>query len=248
MTVTVPVTVTVNLVIMRFNNKEIIMSEKKSVVLLSGGLDSFVTAGIAIDEGYAISLLTINYRQRHNVELGKAEKIAAYFGVDRKQILIDLRSIGGSALTDSNLAVPSSGIGDGIPITYVPGRNTIFVSLALAYAEVIGAEAVFAGFNHVDYSGYPNCRPEYVLAFNELAKLSSKRAVEGNPIKILAPLLNLGKDEIIRKGAELGLDLSLTHSCYNPTTPDLACGVCDSCRIRKAGFEKAGIVDPTRYI
>lgn len=225
---------------------------KKAVVLLSGGLDSATVASIAIEQGYAIYALTMLYGQRHAIESEAAKRVAQSLGVqDHLFQTIDLRQFGGSALTDA-IEVPKSSdvtkIGGGIPVTYVPARNTIFLSFALGYAEVIGAADIFLGVNAVDYSGYPDCRPVFIEAFEQLANVATRVGVEGQPFKIHAPLLKMTKEEIIREGTRLGVDYSLTHSCYDPTTDGLACGHCDSCLLRKAGFEQAGLADPARYV
>lgn len=220
---------------------------KNAVVLLSGGLDSATTLAIAIDEGFDCLALSFNYGQRHGVELGAAKRVADFFGVSEHNIIdIDLRQIGGSALTDS-IAVPELPT-EGIPVTYVPARNTIFLAYALAFAEVRKCNDIFIGVNAVDYSGYPDCRPEYIKAFANMARLATKAGIEGQPVNIHTPLINLGKADIIRTGTELGVDYSITVSCYQATDNGFACGVCDSCRFRKEGFRLAGIDDPARYI
>ncbi len=223
------------------------IAEKKAVVLLSGGLDSATTLAIAESEGYTCYALSFDYGQRHRVELNAAEDIAAAFNVaDHKTLHLDLNQLGGSALTDMTLAVPDHHEG-GIPITYVPARNTIFLSFALAWAEVIQANHIFIGVNALDYSGYPDCRPEYIDAFQVMSALATKAGVEGEPVKIHTPLIDLSKSGIIRKGIELGVDYSLTVSCYQADMAGKACGRCDSCRFRADGFTEAGIDDPTRY-
>ena len=219
----------------------------KAVVLLSGGLDSATVLAIALSEGYDVHALSFDYGQRHNRELESAVKIAKYYNVPHKILKIDLRQIGGSALTD-DIDVPEredAAVSDEIPITYVPARNTILLSYALAYAEVIDADAIFYGANAIDYSGYPDCRPEYIKAFEEVARLGTKRGVEGKPIRILAPLVNLTKAEIIKKGMELGVPYHLTWSCYRGG--EKACGRCDSCLLRLKGFMEAGYTDPLEY-
>ena len=219
----------------------------KAVVLLSGGLDSATTLAIAINNGFDCVALSFNYGQRHAVELGAARRVAEFFRVTEHNFIdIDLRQVGGSALTDM-IAVPESPT-EGIPVTYVPARNTIFLAYALALAEVRQCNNIFIGINAVDYSGYPDCRPEYIEAFANLARLATKAGVEGQPVNIHTPLINLGKADIIRKGTALGVDYSMTVSCYQADEYGNACGVCDSCRFRKEGFRLAGIADPTHYI
>jgi 7-cyano-7-deazaguanine synthase len=223
-----------------------------AVILLSGGLDSATVAAIAKNDGYRLHALSIDYGQRHRLELDAAARVAAAVGVASHVVVpLDLRVFGGSSLT-SDEGVPkhrdAASIGTGIPSTYVPARNTIFLSLALALAEVKGAFDLFIGANALDYSGYPDCRPEYVEAFERMANLATKAAVEsGRPFHIHAPLMQLDKAGIIRRGTELGVDYALTLSCYDPAPPNLACGACDSCQLRRKGFTEAGIVDPTRY-
>ena len=220
---------------------------KKAVVLVSGGLDSATTLALAKEQGYACYAISFDYGQRHRCELEAARKVAGSAGViEHKVITLDLDNIGGSALTDLNIAVPAQPT-EGIPVTYVPARNTVFLSLALAWAEVLAADAIFIGVNAVDYSGYPDCRPEFIDAFANLAKLATKAGVEGHPIKIETPLIHLSKAEIIQQGIRLGVDYANTISCYDPDEAGRACGRCDSCRLRAAGFEDAGVVDPTRY-
>lgn len=219
----------------------------KAVVLLSGGLDSATTLAIAKVQGYACYALSFNYGQRHAAELNAAKKVARVFNVmEHKVIDLDLAQIGGSALTDKNIAVPEAK-SEGIPITYVPARNTIFLSYALAWAEVLDISDIFIGVNAVDYSGYPDCRPEYIAAFENMARLATKAGVEGNPFKIHTPLIQLSKSDIIKSGTELGVDYSITVSCYQADDQGRACGVCDSCRFRKEGFSEALIPDPTIY-
>ena len=219
----------------------------KAVVLLSGGLDSATALAMAKDQGYECHALSFDYGQRHGVELDAAKKIAAVVAVNEHKILhVDLTRIGGSALTDKTIDVPDRPT-EGIPVTYVPARNTIFLSFALGYAEVIQAFDIFIGVNAVDYSGYPDCRPEYIEAFENLAKLATRAGVEGGSFRIHTPLIRLSKAEIIRAGHDLGVDYSLTVSCYNADRQGRACGVCDSCRFRKEGFNGAGIPDPTLY-
>lgn len=219
----------------------------RAVVLLSGGLDSATTLAIARREAQACHALTLDYGQRHRLELEAARRVARALGAHEHRIAaFDLSWVGGSALTDAALAVPDRP-GDGIPSTYVPARNTILLSLALGWAEVLGAEAIYIGANAVDYSGYPDCRPEYLEAFERLAGLATKAGVEGRRLRIRAPLVHLPKAEIIRTGARLGVDFALTLSCYDPDGGGRACGVCDSCRLRAEGFRAAGIPDPTLY-
>ncbi|HZN23049.1 MAG TPA: 7-cyano-7-deazaguanine synthase QueC [Burkholderiales bacterium] len=221
---------------------------RPAVVLLSGGLDSATTLAIARSEGYACYCLSVDYGQRHRAELDAASHVARSLGaVEHRITALDLTAFGGSALTDASIAVPTEGVQSGIPITYVPARNTIFLALALAYAEVRGAADLFFGANAVDYSGYPDCRPEYMRAFEAVANLATKAAVDGRKLTLHTPIIHSSKAEIIRRGGELGVDYSLTVSCYQATAEGLACGLCDSCRLRRAGFEAAGVRDPTRY-
>jgi 7-cyano-7-deazaguanine synthase len=225
---------------------------KKAVVLLSGGLDSTTALAIAISEGHSAYALSFRYGQRHAAELESARRVAAAFKVDRHLIAdVDLRAIGGSALTD-DIEVPkrrtAGEMASEIPVTYVPARNTIFLSFALAWAEVVGAADIFIGVNALDYSGYPDCRPEYVAAFERMANLATKAAVEGRlRLRIHTPLISMTKAEVIRAGLALGVDYSLTHSCYDPAPGPLACGRCDSCRLRLKGFAEAGARDPLDY-
>jgi 7-cyano-7-deazaguanine synthase len=220
---------------------------KKAVVLLSGGLDSATTLAIARSEGYETHCLTIDYSQRHRAELAAAARVARALGAASHKVLaIDLTAVGGSALTDRSIAVPEAPT-PGIPVTYVPARNTILLSLALAWAEVLGAQDLFFGANAVDYSGYPDCRPDYMRAFETLANLATRAAVEGRRLTLHTPIIDLAKAEIIRRGRALGVDYRLTVSCYQPTDDGLACGRCDACRLRRAGFESARVPDPTRY-
>ena len=219
---------------------------RKAVVLLSGGLDSMVCAGLAREAGFDVLALTIDYNQRHRVELEAAGAIAALLA-DRHIVLpIDLRAFGGSALTGDS-EVPKGGLGDAIPVTYVPARNTIFLSLALAWAEAAGARDIFIGVNALDYSGYPDCRPEFVAAFERLARLATREGVEGEGFAIRAPLQHMTKADIVREARRLGLDAGLSHSCYDPAADGSHCGLCDACRLRAKGFADAGIADPTRY-
>lgn len=220
---------------------------KKAVVLLSGGLDSATVLAIAKGEGYRCHALSFDYGQRHGAELAAAVRIADRFGVDGHKIIrIGLDAIGGSALTDGHIAVPDRPQ-EGIPVTYVPARNTVFLAFALGWAEVLGSSDIFIGVNAVDYSGYPDCRPEYIAAFQNLAKLATKAGVEGAEFRIHTPLIRLSKAEIIHLGTGLGVDYSLTVSCYSAAANGSACGVCDACRLRAAGFAAAGVADPTRY-
>lgn len=221
---------------------------KKAIILLSGGLDSASSLAIAKKEKYDCYALSVNYHQRHNYELVAAKNIANFFSVkDLKEVEIDLSWLQNSALTNKSLNIPENP-SSGIPVTYVPARNTIMMSLAMAWAESIDCTNIFIGVNAVDYSGYPDCREEYIKSFQNMANLATKKAVEGDLIKIHTPLINLSKKEIIQKGVELGVDYSLTVSCYQVTSDGLACGKCDSCRLRKAGFKDAGLPDPTRYL
>jgi len=225
-----------------------VRDKRNAVVLVSGGLDSATLLAMAVSQGYQCHALAFNYGQKHQAELKAAEDLSQKLGaVDYKVINLDLRAIGGSALTDEELKVPESGVEEGIPITYVPARNTVFLSLALGYAEVLDAESIFIGVNAVDYSGYPDCRPEFIGAFNQVAALATRCGVEGEPVSVKTPLIDLSKADIIRVGTELGVDYSLTVSCYQADAEGKACGVCDSCRLRALGFQQAGIVDPTRY-
>jgi 7-cyano-7-deazaguanine synthase len=219
----------------------------KAVILLSGGLDSATVLAMAKAQAYECYALSFNYGQRHATELNAAAKIAAVFdATEHKTIDLDLTQIGGSALTDNNIDVPESAT-DGIPVTYVPARNTIFLSYALAWAEVLDINNIFIGVNAVDYSGYPDCRPEYIQAFERMANLATKSGVEGSKLTIHTPLINLSKADIIQQGNQLNVDYALTISCYQVDEDGAACGVCDSCRFRKEGFENAGIPDPTHY-
>jgi 7-cyano-7-deazaguanine synthase len=220
---------------------------RQAVVLLSGGLDSMVSAGLAREAGFAINALTIDYNQRHRCELDAAATIAQHLGALRHVVLpLDLRQFGGSALTD-DIAVPKEGVGPDIPVTYVPARNLVFLSLTLAWAEAIGAHDIFIGVNALDYSGYPDCRPEFISAFENIAELATKAGAEGQRLTIHAPLQFLGKADIAREADRLGLDPGMSWSCYDPQPDGRACGLCDSCRLRKAGFAEAGLIDPTPY-
>lgn len=223
------------------------MTDKKAVILLSGGLDSATVVAMARAEGYACYTMSFDYGQRHRSELQAAERVAQQLGViEHKVIGMNLNGIGGSALTDSSIAVPEHLV-EGIPVTYVPARNTLFLSLALGWAEVLGASDIFIGVNAVDYSGYPDCRPEFIAAFEVLANLATKAGVEGQGFSIQAPLQAMSKGEIITAGLRLGVDYALTVSCYQADEQGRACGKCDSCRLRAAGFAQAGVADPTRY-
>ena len=226
---------------------------KKAIVLSSGGIDSTTVMAIAKSEGYEIYSLSFRYGQRHFLEIDAAQRVALFLGTRKHLIIdIDLRTIGGSALTDDSEVPKSrneSEMQQSIPITYVPARNTIFLSYALAWAEVLGVSDIFIGVNAVDYSGYPDCRPEYIAAFENMANLATKVGVEGKTlIKIRTPLIHMSKADIIRQGIELGIDYSITHSCYDPLSDGKSCGQCDSCLLRKKGFREAGIQDPAKYI
>ena len=221
---------------------------RPAVVLLSGGLDSATTLAIARDDGFACHAMSVDYGQRHHAELAAAARVATTLGASSHRILhLDLSQLGGSALTDPAIAVPTDGVKPGIPVTYVPARNTIMLALALAWAEVLEARDIFVGVNAVDYSGYPDCRPEYIRAFETMANLATKAAVEGHPLTLHAPLIDLSKAEIVRRGAALGVEFALTVSCYQADGEGRACGACDSCRLRREGFAAAGLADPTRY-
>jgi 7-cyano-7-deazaguanine synthase len=222
---------------------------KPAVVLLSGGLDSATCLAIARSQGFDCYCLSFDYGQRHRAELKAAERVAKALGAAEHRILrLDLAQFGGSALTDTRIAVPTEGVQPGIPVTYVPARNTIMLSLALAWAEVLGSRDIFVGVNAVDYSGYPDCRPDYIAAFETMANLATRAGVEGARLTIHTPLIELSKADIIRKGVELGVDYALTVSCYRADADGHACGVCDSCRLRAEGFAAAGFADPTRYL
>ena len=222
-------------------------SMRRAVVLLSGGLDSASALAIARSQGFECYALSVAYGQRHSAELDAARRVAGSLGArDHRIMHVDLAGIGGSALTDPSIAVPEQPT-SGIPVTYVPARNTILLALALAYAEVTSSEAIFTGANAIDYSGYPDCRPEYLQAFQAMANLATRRAVEGAPMRIESPIVRMGKADIVRTGYELGVDFALTVSCYNADAAGRACGRCDACRFRREGFERAGIPDPTRY-
>ena len=225
------------------------MSEqKRAVILVSGGLDSTTVLAMAQSQGYACYTLSFDYGQRHRAELYAAGRVSRALGdVEHKLVKLNLDSIGGSALTDLSIAVPEEETG-GIPITYVPARNTVFLSIALGWAEVLGAHDIFIGVNAVDYSGYPDCRPEYIAAFETMANLATRAGVEGQKITIHTPLMTLGKGDIILAGIALGVDYAITVSCYQATEEGLACGKCDSCRLRRQGFADTGLEDPTHYL
>ncbi|MGD8406981.1 MAG: 7-cyano-7-deazaguanine synthase QueC [Thiohalophilus sp.] len=221
---------------------------KKAVVLVSGGLDSATTLAIAREQGYDCYAISFDYGQRHRCELESASQVARSLGaVEHKLMQLNMDDVGGSALTDESISVPDGGLQEGIPVTYVPARNTVFLSLALGWAEVLEADAIFIGVNAVDYSGYPDCRPEYIEAFQRMADLATRRGVEGQSIQIKAPLIQLSKAEIILQGLKLGVDYGLTVSCYAPDNACRACGRCDACRLRQAGFAAAAVPDPTHY-
>jgi 7-cyano-7-deazaguanine synthase len=225
---------------------------RRAVVLLSGGLDSATTLAIARTEGFEAHALTFRYGQRHEAELRAAAEVAAALGAtSQREVVVDLGHVGGSALT-ADIPVPkhrsAADIGEGIPVTYVPARNTIFLAFALAWCEVLGARDIFIGVNALDYSGYPDCRPEFIAAFERMASLATRAGLEGNGIVIHAPLIHLSKADIIRRGQSLGVDFGLTHSCYDPAPNGLACGACDACLLRARGFREAGVPDPTRYV
>ena len=222
-------------------------NRKKAVVLLSGGLDSVTTLAIALEAGFDCYAISFDYGQRHRYELTAAAKLAKQLGaIEHKVVVLDLGSIGGSALTDKNIDVPDHAT-DGIPVTYVPARNTIFLSIALGWAEVLESQDIFIGVNAVDYSGYPDCRSEFIAAFEKVASLATKMGVEGHPFSIHTPLIDLSKADIIQRGTALGVDYAMTISCYNADENGLACGLCDSCRLRAEGFAAAGLEDPTLY-
>lgn len=217
------------------------------MVLVSGGLDSATALAVARRDGFECHALSVDYGQRHRFELKAAAAVAEHLGAaEHRVVSVDLRAIGGSALTDE-IDVPESGLGEGIPVTYVPARNLTFLSIALGWGEVLRARDLYVGVNAVDYSGYPDCRPEFVGAFERIANIATKAGVEGDVFRVRAPLIDLTKAQIIRLGTDLGVDYALTHSCYNPAPDGGACGRCDSCRIRRAGFDEAGVPDPTRY-
>ena len=222
-------------------------NNRRAVILVSGGLDSTTVLAMAREQGFACYTLSLDYGQRHRAELYAAERLAAILGdVEHKVVKLNLDSIGGSALTDDAIAVPEQATA-GIPVTYVPARNTVFLSIALGWAEVLGAQDIFIGVNAVDYSGYPDCRPAYINAFEVMANLATRAGVEGRRLTIHTPLMDMGKGEIIEAGLRLGVDYALTVSCYQATDDGLACGRCDACRLRRQGFLDAGVADPTRY-
>ncbi|WP_394701312.1 7-cyano-7-deazaguanine synthase QueC [uncultured Propionivibrio sp.] len=224
------------------------LSGSPAVVLLSGGLDSATTLAIARANGHACYCLSLDYGQRHGAELNAAKRLASRLGAREHRVMkLDLAAFGGSALTDEQIAVPTEGVGSGIPVTYVPARNTIMLSLALAWAEVLGSRDIYVGVNAVDYSGYPDCRPEFIASFQAMANLATKAAVEGAALTIHAPLISLSKADIIRRGVSLGVDYAMTISCYQADEGGKACGLCDACRLRQEGFAAAGVADPTVY-
>ena len=219
-----------------------------AVVLLSGGLDSATVLAMARAQGFVCHCLSFDYGQRHRVELQAADNVAAALGAaSHRTLKLDLGQLGGSALTDTSIAVPTEGVQPGIPVTYVPARNTVMLSLALAWAEILGAQDIFVGVNAVDYSGYPDCRPEYIAAFEHMANLATKAGVEGGSLRVHAPLIDLSKAKIVTAGTQLGVPYAMTVSCYQADAEGRACGVCDSCRLRGEGFSAAGLADPTRY-
>jgi 7-cyano-7-deazaguanine synthase len=225
------------------------ISPRRAVVLLSGGLDSATCLAIARSEGFACHCLSVDYGQRHAAELVAAARVAAGLGAsEHKVVHLDIGQFGGSALTDRSIAVPTEGVKPGIPVTYVPARNTIMLSLALGWAEILDARDIFVGVNAVDYSGYPDCRPEFIQAFERMANLATKAAVEGHPLKLHSPLIDLTKAQIIHLGTSLGVDYGLTVSCYQADAAGRACGICDACRLRRAGFAAAGIADPALQV
>lgn len=224
------------------------VERKRAVVLVSGGLDSATVLAIARDQGYECHALSIDYGQRHRVELQAAAEVAQALGAtSHRTVKVDLSAIGGSALTDASIEVPEAG-GEGIPVTYVPARNTVFLSIALGYAETLGARNLMIGANAVDYSGYPDCRPAFVEAFEVLANVATKAGVEGQGLRVLAPLMTMTKADIVARGTQLGVDYTQTISCYQPDVSGNACGVCDACALRREGFARAGLADPTRYV
>jgi 7-cyano-7-deazaguanine synthase len=225
-----------------------ITTSPKAVILVSGGLDSTTVLAMAKSQGYECYTLSFDYGQRHRAELVAAERLSAEMGAkEHKNIVLDLRTIGGSALTDNTIDVPEKA-SEGIPVTYVPARNTVFLSIALGWAEVLAANDIFIGVNAVDYSGYPDCRPDYISAYETMANLATKACVEGQPLRIQTPLIDLSKADIIQQGIALGVDYQHTISCYQANTLGQACGKCDSCRLRQQGFAQAGVADPTKYV
>lgn len=221
---------------------------KKAVILLSGGIDSTTCLALAKSQGFECYALSFNYGQRHNIELAAAKKIAAHFAVKKHQIIqISYGELGGSALTEFEIQVPEYQASEQIPVTYVPARNTVFLAMALGFAETLDASDIFIGVSSIDYSHYPDCRPEYIEAFQQLAALATKAGVNGNAVHINSPLINLTKSDTIKLGTSLGVDYAMTISCYQATADGLACGTCDSCHFRKKGFSEAGVSDPTRY-
>lgn len=223
-------------------------TDRLAVVLLSGGLDSATVLAMARAQGFVCHCLSFDYGQRHSVELQAADNVAAALGAaSHRTLKLDLGQLGGSALTDPSIAVPTDGVQPGIPVTYVPARNTVMLSLALAWAEILGAQDIFVGVNAVDYSGYPDCRPEYIAAFERMANLATKAGVEGGSLRIHAPLIDLSKADIVTTGTRLGVPYAMTVSCYQADAEGRACGVCDSCRLRREGFSAAALADPTRY-
>jgi len=228
--------------------KKMSKQKQKAVVLLSGGLDSATTLAIANQAGYECYALSFDYGQRHRCELDAAARVAEQLkAVEHRRFILDLAQFGGSALTDKNIDVPKQS-GEGIPVTYVPARNTVFLSIALAWAETLGAFDIFIGVNAVDYSGYPDCRPEYIEAYQRMATLATKTGVEGHTISVHAPLIHLSKSMIIQRGIALGVDYQQTISCYDPSDAGMACGACEACKLRRQGFAEAGVSDPTEYI
>jgi 7-cyano-7-deazaguanine synthase len=224
------------------------VTARHGIVLLSGGLDSATVLALARAEGFICHALSVEYGQRHHTELDAAVKVAAALGaIEHRVMRVDLAGIGGSALTDDSMSIPETP-GTGIPVTYVPARNTLMLSLALGWAEILGALDIFVGVNAVDYSGYPDCRPQFIRAFEQLARLATKAGVEGAEFRVHAPLIQMSKADIIRSGTQLGVDYAMTVSCYQADAQGRACGKCDSCRLRTAGFAAAGVVDPTRYV
>ena len=222
-------------------------SNLPAVALVSGGLDSMVAAALAREAGHRLLALSIDYNQRHRIELAAAARVASQLGAERHVVLpIDLSAFGGSALT-ADIAVPKDGVGQGVPVTYVPARNTIFLALCLGWAEAAGARDLYIGVNALDYSGYPDCRPEFIAGFERLAELATKAGAQGESFRINAPLQDMTKADIVREGVRLRLDLGASWSCYDPAPGDRHCGLCDSCRLRHKGFEEAGVADPTRY-